>query len=203
MKFLLLPVLLLVCIPLGSKPAQQPVSTSWETLTRQPTRQLGTRIRVVAQFQAGVTQWNPYLTRFNAVTHDGWQLWSDAQELWVRDEYEAPRVRVFSAKGGELSKRMAQLGSQQRVELELIVRECFLELPWAELVGMRVLDESVGEATVFHAARAIELERSGSLELALSELKSALVPGLPEHSRVALEALEVQWRARLGPVRGN
>jgi hypothetical protein len=35
------------------------------------------------------------------------------------------------------------------------------------------------------------------LKLALSELESALVAGLPAHSRVALESLQAQWREQL------
>jgi len=203
MKHLRLFALLLVCVPLASKPAVETPPMEWEALTRQPTRQLGTRVRVVGQWNGRVEQWNSYLTRFSSATHNGWQLWSDAQALWLREEYEAPRMRVFSPKGSALSQELSRLAPQQRVELELVVRECFMELPWAEVVGLRVLEESVSEATAFHAARAIELERKGAVQLALSELGSAMVPGLPAHFRSLLEALEAQWRDRHGVASGK
>ena len=182
---------------LGSLSAESRDPMPWEALTRQPTRHIGARVRGVGQFQARVEQWNPYLTRFTQQTHSAWQFWTDEQHLWLRAEYEAPRMRVFALKDGRIARELAQLGIQRRVELELVVRECFLELPWAEVVAVRPLEESVSEASAFHAARAIELERTGALKLALSELESALVAGLPAHSRVALESLQAQWREQL------
>jgi hypothetical protein len=196
-----------VAVPLAGMPflSASPValqtescaSMSWEALTRQPTRHIGARVRVVGQFQAQVEQWNSYLTRFTPQAHSAWQFWTDEQHLWLRAEYEAPRMRVFAPKEGRLARELAQLGMQQRVELELIVRECFLELPWAEVVGVRPLEESVSEASAFHAARAIELGRTGAWKLALSELDSALVADLPAHSRTALESLQAQWREQV------
>lgn len=186
---------LLLCLSVGLPLQSRPQSASvvpWDQLVRQPTRHVGQSLRVIGQFQAAIPEWNCYLTRFTPSSHEAWQLWTDEQFLWLREEYEAPKMRVFTRSGSPQSEQLRALGPQARVELELLVRECFLELPWAEVQRVRVLEEFVGEGTAFHAARGMNCAASGSYQLALSEFDQALVAGLPSHARAALESLRAQ-----------
>jgi hypothetical protein len=63
----------------------------------------------------------------------------------------------------------------------------FLDQPWIEIERMMPLSEQVTEGTIIHAARAMDLVKESSWDLALLEFEQALAGLLPEHFRIELD----------------
>lgn len=179
-------------------PAQLPLTT-WSELSQHPGRYANKRLRLVLQFQSRVATWNPYLTRFGTRDFNAFQFWGDEQRLWNLSEYQAVPVRLFARKRSTPDWLLESAKPYVRFEVEIIVREVFLDQAWAEIESAVRLPEQVSEGTLIHAARATELMQNRSWKLAENELEQALVGGLPAEARLALETLRDDCRRMIAP----
>ncbi len=168
----------------------------WSALATSPGRHLGEARQVFVQFHSFEESWNPFLTRFGPASFVTLRGWSDEQRPWKREDYDAPAVRVFVRRGGDLETLFRQAQAHQRYELVLAAREhCAGEL-WCEVLSARRLKKEIPEGTVMHAARAIELLERQAWDLAAGELERALAAPLPEAARDELLLLQERAQAR-------
>jgi hypothetical protein len=172
---------------------------SWRELSEHPGRYTNKRVRIVLQFSARVATWNPYLTRFGTRDFDAFQFWSDEQRLWNVGDYQAPPVRLFARRDALAALAVGRAQPFMRFELSIVVREIFLDQPWAEIESAMPLAEHVSEGTLIHASRAAELIESKSWKLAENELDQALIGALPPDAKQELERLREECRQSTAP----
>lgn len=169
--------------------AEEPPLVAWREVADKPCRWLGRKVRVRLQYASEPAAWNPYLTRFGSGQFDAVEAWSDEQFPWNEDEFRFPAARVFVRKGSPSQHELVGAETYARYEVTLIVREVFLDQPWAEIVAVRPMLDRISEATVIHAARALELMGQGAWTLAGLEFEAALSAPLPDAATVELVRL--------------
>ncbi len=165
---------------------------AWHSVVDRPCRWLGRNVSVHVQVESHPSDWNPYLTRFGTGQFDALQGWADEQFPWVKADFDEPQVRVFVRKGSAAARALDGAKTYARFELTGVVREVFLDLPWIEIVEAVPLSDPITEATVIHAARAIDLMSEGAWRLARLELDQALEAPSPEAATIELARLR-QW----------
>jgi len=185
--------------PVNSASPQALPSISWRELSEHPGRFTNKRLRIVLQFSARVATWNPYLTRFGTRDFDAFQFWGDEQRLWNVGDYQAPPVRLFARRDALAALALGRAQPFMRFELSIVVREIFLDQPWAEIESVMPLAEHVSEGTLIHASRAAELIESKSWKLAENELDQALIGALPPDAKTELERLREECRQWTAP----
>jgi hypothetical protein len=172
-------------------PPEVPLVT-WEELCARPSRWAGKTVHVRIQYQDPVANWNPYLTRFSSSRFVAIQAWADEQIPWVKTEYDTPVVRLFALRDGPCAWAFQSARKGDRFEVTIVVREVFLALPWAEVTEVVPLLERIGEGTVIHAGRAIELMNRQAWKLAELEIDQAITIHLPERARAELQRMKEQ-----------
>jgi hypothetical protein len=179
--------------PRADAPAQEVVPLLvWSQLADRPCRRLGRPVRVRVQVESHPTSWDPYLTRFGTGQFEALQGWADDQYPWMKSDFDAPQVRVFVRKGSAAARMLADAKTYSRFELAGVVREVFLDLPWIEVTDAQPMSDVITEATVIHAARAIDLIHEGAWRLARLELDQALEAPLPDAATIELARLRQQ-----------
>jgi hypothetical protein len=194
---LLSPALLLsALLSAPSAPGVQsaPPIVSWQDLCDHPSRWLGKKVRLRLQYQGRVADWNPYLTRFGSRRYAAIQAWSDEQLPWVRSDFDAPFVRLFFPRGESCAMAFDQAQVNDRYEVTAIVREVFLDVPWTEVLEVVPLAERIGEGTIIHAGKALELMQKRDWKLADLEIEQAITDSLPPPARAELERLRAECR---------
>ncbi len=187
---LLLSLALSAGAPDGAPP-EIPLAT-WEDLCAHPSRWAGKTVHLRIQYQDPVATWNPYLTRFGTGRYVAVQAWADEQFPWVKTEYDAPTVRLFTLREGSCAWAFQSARKGDRFEVTIVVREIFLALPWAEVTEVLPLPERIGEGTVIHAGRAVELMNRQAWKLAELEIDQAITIHLPERARTELLRMKTQ-----------
>jgi hypothetical protein len=177
---------ILLCALLSS-PVDGGVSLS--EVYAKPGAHLGATRKLRFQFQGQVHGWNPYMTRFGPAEWSAFEVWGDELLLWERVAFENHQAGLFARKGSEAERVLSRARMYQRFEVRARVSEVFLGQPWIEILDVRPLEEMVGEGTLLHAQRALELLQEKSYVLAREQFQRAMVPNLPEHARLALERL--------------
>ena len=186
----------------GSPAAVEPPSlATWADLCDRPSHWLGKTVRLRIQFHDRVETWNPYLTRFGPRRFVAVQAWADEQVPWIKEEFDAPAVRVFLKRGEASEWALGEAQQGARFELTVVVREVFLDLPWTEVIEVLPLPERIPEGTVIHASKARELMEQKSWKLAELEIDQACTDGLPAHAREELERLRATCREGLATER--
>ncbi|MBL8857614.1 MAG: hypothetical protein JNL28_03795 [Planctomycetes bacterium] len=168
---------------------EAPALVTWRDLSDNPCRWLGRKVRVRMQFESELADWNPYMTRFGRGQFDALRGWSDGQFPWIEAEYNSPEVLFFVRKGSAEQHALDDAATYSRYEFTVVVREVFLDTPWAEIVAVHTMPEQIREATVIHAARAIDLMEKQAWRLARLELDVALEAPLPEAAGNELKRL--------------
>ncbi|MBL8860493.1 MAG: hypothetical protein JNK02_00635 [Planctomycetes bacterium] len=177
--------------------AEGPVDVTWSELADLPCLHHGSEVRFRIQVQGRLDRWRPGPTRFGPGAYAAVAAWADEQFPWDEAEFENPRVRVFVRRGAELDRTLASARAHQRFEVRGIVREVWNDRPWVELVAVKPLPEEIGEASVFHAARALERMADGAFQLAEEALQQALSAPLPAHAREELGRLRTICAAEI------
>ena len=168
-------------------PVFEPVTA--EELWSHPGRHAGKRVLVTLGVHSEVESWNPFVTRFGPGQFRCVRGWSDEQRPWLKSEYEHPRLRVFARRGSAAEWALEGAERYQRFELSCVVRAVFGDVPWLEVVGAKPLLRKLGDGTVLHASRGLDLMNKELWEAARLELQRATAGALPEGSRKELEAL--------------
>lgn len=175
--------------------SDEPPLVSWSELAQHPCQWLGRRVRIRMQVQARMADWNPYLTRFGTGQFQAIQGWADEQYPWIESEFDTPQVRVFARRDARADRELRDVKSYSRFEMRGVVREVFLDLPWIEIDDARSMTDAISEATVIHAARAIELMKQNAWRLADLELEQALGGPLPDPAMIELQRLRDTCRS--------
>jgi hypothetical protein len=165
---------------------------TWEQLCARPSQWAGKTVHLRIQYQDPVASWNPYLTRFAPSRYVAVQAWADEQIPWVKTEYDTPAVRLFALRDGSCAWAFQSARKGDRFEVTIAVREVFLALPWAEITEVVPLEERIGEGTVIHAGRAVELMKKEAWKLAELEIDQAITIRLPERARAELLRMKAQ-----------
>jgi hypothetical protein len=191
---------LLLATALASTPretidAPAPLVT-WQELCDRPSRWLGKPVRLRVQFQGRVESWNPYLTRFGTKRFASIQAWSDEQFPWNQPDFDAPLVRLFLPRGEACAWALDRAAQGARFEVSAVVREVFLDVPWTEIREVLPLPEHIGEGTVIHASKAVDLMKKRSWTLAELEIQQAITDSLPAQAREELGRLRTECRDR-------
>jgi hypothetical protein len=187
---------------IGPFEAPSPAVT-WKDLCARPAEWLGKTVRLQVQYHGAVESWNPYLTRFGSRQYVAAQAWADEQFPWIKEEYDAPAVRVFARRGEACAWALDGAKAGARLEITAVVRDVFLDLPWIEVIQILPLPERITEGTLIHAGKACELMKARSFELAKSELDQAITDDLPARARGELERLRALCRSAIELERGG
>lgn len=175
--------------------AEEPPLLAWRDVTGAPCRWLGRKLRLRLQYESEQSEWNPYLTRFGGGQFDALEAWSDEQFPWVEADYSSPAARVFVRKGSRAQHALIGAKPYSRYEVTAIVREVFLDTPWVEIIDVRPMFDCITEATVIHAARALDLMERGAWRLAGLELDVALSAPAPDAALLELQRLRDECTA--------
>ena len=178
--------MLAACALQGPSP-DAPVNLS--EVYSKPGIHLGETLKLRFQLRGRLLSWNPYLTRFGPTDWSAFEIWGDELLLWEREAFENHQAGLFTRKGSKVEQALAGAQKYQRFEARARISEVFLGQPWIEILDVRPLPEMVGEGTLLHAARALELLRQESYALAREQFLRAMAPDLPEHARAALQQL--------------
>lgn len=165
------------------------VPVTWLELLNTPCRHQGQEVVFAFQFHGWPERWHPGPTRFGEGAYAAISGWADEQFPWIPEEFDNPAVRLFVRRGSEAQRSFVGALPHQRFEVTGIVREVWRDRPWIELTGATLLEDQIGEATVFHAARAIELMEDGTFVMADEALQQALSAPLPDAARDELSRL--------------
>lgn len=165
------------------------VAVTWTELATSPCRHQAEEVRFPIQFHGLPERWQAGPTRFGPGAFLAVSAWADEQFPWFENEYGNPAVRLYVRRGSHLERTFREGRVHQRYEVRGIVREVWRGLPWIELTSAERLDEEIGEASVFHASRAIALIEESSYVLADEALQQALAAPLPPHARSELSRL--------------
>jgi hypothetical protein len=164
-------------------------AVSLAELREHPSLWLGRRVSFVLQVQRTEESWNPCLSRFGPGQWLSVRGWADEEFVWDEHVYADPATRIFVRRGSHAAELVLRTPAYSRVAVTGRVREVFLDEPWIEIEALEPLVEEVGEGTILHVGRALELLASGQFELALSQLERAKAAPLPAHARAEIERL--------------
>ncbi len=166
-----------------AEPTRVPAKELWA----HPGRYLGRAVTIEVQVHSHPESWNPFLTRFGTTEFACVRAWADGQYPWNQNDFAHPAARAFVRRDSAAHWALAEAKRLQRFELTGTVRSVFGGVPWFEVSGVKPLLRKIGEGTVIHASRGIELAGETAWWRARSEFDRALVGGLPESARLELE----------------
>ncbi len=172
------------------------IEVTWSELAATPCRFHDQTVRFDIQFHGRPQRWHAGPTRFGPGAFAAISAWADEQFPWFAEEFEHPAVRVFVRLESAADLALRSAHPHERFAVEGIVRDVWRDRPWIELTNAVALPDSIGEATVFHAARAIERMEDASFEIADESLQQALAAPLPDKARAELERLRAMCAER-------
>ena len=158
-----------------------------DELRAHPLRWRGTPLRVTVQLGTEREPWAPGLTRFHQGRFRAFEAWSDTARLWHAGAWADPLPGLYVRRDAPAAAALAGAGEYGRLELELVLRAISGGEIWAEVTAARRLPRSVGEGTLIHAGRALDLLADGRPAAAAEEYERALAAPLPDGHREALE----------------
>lgn len=165
------------------------IPVTWPELANTPCRHQGLEVSFSFQFHGHLERWQAGPTRFGPGAFAAISGWADEQFPWIQEEFANPAVRLFVRRGSDVERAFAEARPHQRFAVTGTLREVWRDRPWIELGSARPLEEEIGEATAFHAGRAIELMEEGTYVLADEALQQALSAPLPGPARDELSRL--------------
>ncbi len=183
--------------PVRAEIIHPPIEASWSELATSPCSFHTQTVQFAFQFDGRPARWHAGPTRFGPGAFAAISGWADEQFPWVPEEFEHPAVRVFVRLGSEPDRTLQGAHPHQRFAVTGIVRDVWRDRPWIELTSATPLDEAIGEATVFHAGRALERMEDGSFAIADEALQQALAAPLPAAARAELERLRTICAERM------
>lgn len=180
-----------------TKPLGASTPVSWLALAEKPCEHRGRTVEFAFQFHGRPDRWQAGPTRFGPAAFAAISGWADEQFPWIVEEFDHPGVRVYVRRGSDAERAFADARPHQRFHATGVVREVWRDRPWIEVVDAYALGEEIGEATVFHAGRALELMEEGTFVLADEALEQALGAPLPAAARDELARLREICRAEM------
>lgn len=159
---------------------------SLEDLSKSPDKHLGLRIKLTLSCNQEIDPGNPYFTRFLAAQYARFSVRSGAGALWEPAIAGREFQHLFVAKDSPLLATLRSAKANQRFEATAIVRDNFRNIPWLEVVDLKLKPEWVPEGTLIAVARGKKLREEGQRHLALEQFQKALVEPLPSQEKVSL-----------------
>lgn len=174
--------------------ATGPESIEAGDLWAHPGRYLGKEVRFKLRFKGWLADWNPFMTRFGPAEYRALSGWGEREFPWVRERFEAPRVRVFLRRGEAAEWALEDAQRYDSFEIVGRVRAAFAGEPWVDVTGVVPVLLTIPEGTVLHASRALGLIESGHFDRAGEDLERALAAPLPDVARTELQRLQQHCR---------
>lgn len=191
----LLLLLVLVALPRvavsssGDEGALDAATSSLEELHADPQAALGQRVRLRFQLREECAHWNPLVTRFGAGDYRAFDVWSDRQFLWEKEEWDAPIARLFVRRGSPAEQALSGARRLARFEAVVEARQVFLGRPWLEVESARRVGDELSEGTLLHATRACEAAEQLRWAVAREGFDQALLGAMPPALRSELRRL--------------
>lgn len=179
------------------EPEEELPRVELSALRAAPAENVGRRVRFVIQVREERASWNPWITRFGSAQFRSWSAWSDDRMLWERSVWEDPCETLFARRRQGAARVLAGARPYDRFEVVGAVREVFRGIAWIEIESAKRLPRAVGEGSVLHASRALELMQQEAWERALAELERARTTLLPRHADARLAELIAEVEAEL------
>ena len=158
-----------------------------DDLRAHPLRWRDRPVRVTVQLGDEREAWRSGLTRFDPKRFRAFAAWSDTARLWHEDAWADPLPGLYVRRTDAAARALSGAGAYGRLELDLVLRAVSGGELWIEVTAARRLPRSVGEGTLIHAGRALDLAADGHPAAAAAEYERALAAPLPEGHRRALE----------------
>lgn len=163
--------------------------SSLEELHADPQAALGQRVRVRFQLRGECERWNPFVTRFGSADYRAFDVWSDRQFLWEKEQWDAPIARLYVRRGSPAEQALAGARRLARFEAIVEARQVFLGRPWLELESARRVGDELGEGTLLHATRGFEAAQEARWAVARESYDQALIGAMPPALRSELRRL--------------
>ncbi len=163
--------------------------SSLEELQADSQAALGRRVRVRFQLREESERWNPFVTRFGSADYRAFEVWSDRQFLWEKEQWEAPIARLFVRRGSPAEQALSGARRLARFEAIVEARQVFLGRPWLEVESARRVGDELGEGTLLHATRGFEAAQEARWAVARESYDQALVGAMPSALRSELRRL--------------
>lgn len=179
----------------AAAPATALATVPLESLRSRPLHHLGQRLEFAVQLAPQGTHPDPLWTRYGARAWRNVRAWGDQQFPWVAEHYGNPAPYLFVRRGTAAEVVLASARPHERFLVRATVREVLLGEPWIEIHSALRVEPSLGEGTVLHAAKALELRAAGKWELAASQLERARSAPMPDAAAAELTRLAERWLA--------
>jgi len=166
-----------------------------ETLRSRPLHHLGQRLEFALQLAPHGAHPDPLWTRYGPRAWRNVRAWGDQQFPWVAEHYGNPAPYLFVRRGTAAEVVLASARPHERFLVRATVREVLLGEPWIEIHSALRVEPSLGEGTVLHAAKALELRAAGQWELAASQLERARSAPMPDAAAAELTRVAERWLA--------
>jgi hypothetical protein len=185
---------LLAILLLALAPAPKPASLA--ELRADSVAWRGQVVEFTLQFDAPLESWHSWLTRFDERRYMGFSAWGDEQLLWKQAAFDSPARRLFARRGSAAELALRGAPPYRRFGVTAVVRNVFESQPWIEILSAEPLARSIGQGTLVHAGRALDLEAEGHDAAAAEQYERALAAPMPAVMQQALEAARDAARAR-------
>ncbi len=157
-----------------------------EALQQNPDSYLGNCFQLTVTLDEEREIENPYFTRFHADRFVCFAVRGASKPLWENEVYFNESRQFFLAKDSRYLSSLRGAKKHERVKLTVIVRDCFRNLPWIEIIGANLTGEWTPEGSLIAVARGRKLYKENQFSLAAEELQKALVDPLPLDQKTAL-----------------
>jgi len=148
----------------------------------------GLPVEMDLQFHETRKSTNPFFTRFTTESYLCFAAWGAEQALWHREEYENDFAFFFVDRYSQCFRTILEAKPYQRIRVSAVVRDVFRGRPYIEVTKLKITDDSVSEATIFHGAKAQKAMAAGETGAALASYEEALRAKLPSDARARMLA---------------
>lgn len=161
-------------------------TVTFEQLLAEPEEYMGLRVKFSAVVSEERAVGNPYFTRFTSSQFARFAIHSAARPLWTPEILNQEFAQVFVLKNAPELEQLRSAKRNQLAELTVIVRDSFRNLPWMEVVEVKLSPAWTPEGSLIAYARAQKLRKDGQLPMAIEELHNAYIDPLPKESKIEL-----------------
>lgn len=153
---------------------------SLTNIRKKPDSYRGLSVDTEIQFHELRKSSNPFFTRFTDDNYACFSAWGGEQALWHKEEYQNEFLFLFVDRTSLCFRALLECSAYQRLHVKAVVRDIFRGIPYIEVTSIEMIDDSVTEATISHAAKAKKAADAGDTATALAEYERAMRGKLPK-----------------------